>query len=231
MNSLKTKLVASVTMLAVAAIMLTSASFAWYTVSTKGTVGEIDVEMKATKNLEIARAVDGADTEVPDPKEGDASLGDKTWGSTVFTDATASQLDYVACTQSDGIYTMTWGTDNRLDQLEIVNCGDFDNGIAYYEGTPGKVAVAFGVMLRSNINTTANAAITGGTKVTGETDATVALFDENDTALDSVDLTANTAKFVKVVVFFDGKTVKAEDVEEGLKVQDIKVEFTSPDVP
>ena len=53
MNSLRNKLIASVTMLAVAAIMLTSASFAWYTVSTQGELSKVKVEMKARDNLEI----------------------------------------------------------------------------------------------------------------------------------------------------------------------------------
>ena len=117
MNSLKTKLVASVTMLAVAAIMLTSASFAWYTVSTQGDVARVNVQLEAHDSLEIAAKA----TEPGEIKVGDA--GDQTtWGGTVAfmgenVFATLSQL----ATYNNGFKTADYDLDGRIkDDLVAV---------------------------------------------------------------------------------------------------------------
>jgi len=86
MKSLKTKVMASLAMLLVAAVMLTSSSFAWYTISTKGELSQVKAEMTATDTMEIAVSqYEPVETEL-----GDAG-NQQTWGTTaVYEDATSS---------------------------------------------------------------------------------------------------------------------------------------------
>ena len=50
---MKKKLFASVISLVIAAVMMTSASFAWFTVSSTANMGTINTTLGATYNIEI----------------------------------------------------------------------------------------------------------------------------------------------------------------------------------
>lgn len=91
MKHLKTKLMASVAMLMVATVMLSSASFAWFTISTAPEVRGVNTQLASNGNLEIALA-------------------------NVTYDATNKKFTYVlpaASTDSDTGKNITWG--NNID--------------------------------------------------------------------------------------------------------------------
>ena len=56
MKHLRTKLLAAVAMLAIAAIMMTTASYAWFTISTNPEISDIKANVAANGNLEIQLA-------------------------------------------------------------------------------------------------------------------------------------------------------------------------------
>ncbi len=56
MKQLRTKLLAAVAMLAIAAIMMTTASYAWFTISTNPEISDISAQITANGNLEIQLA-------------------------------------------------------------------------------------------------------------------------------------------------------------------------------
>lgn len=81
MKHLKEKLFATIAMLLVATVMLTSASFAWFTISTAPEISDVKASVTANGNLEIA--LDAGEQKKPDEsKVGDAGKNE-TWGSLV----------------------------------------------------------------------------------------------------------------------------------------------------
>ena len=249
MNSLRNKLIASVTMLAVAAIMLTSASFAWYTVSQKGEVQEIKVELKATENIEIAKAKAKGGAEGTEPDEVDINQTGKEiyYGTTV----TGAEFDLgLPATISEAIVkSPEYASDGRLGSLQVSTPSSYvapTAGANYRDGgyytcqcdVPAEAggtvkvddAVVYAVWLRSNAYETVDLSVTnaeGGAlqKVS------VVVVDPSTSAVykngDSVSLGGlNTDKYLEIVIFYDGTDLKAEDVANGLAEEEIKVTFT-----
>lgn len=241
MNSLRNKLIASVTMLAVAAIMLTSASFAWYTVSTKGEVEKVKIEMEARNNLEIAKAT----TEGVEPAEvklGDA--GDETkWGSKVSQWGTVQKVQLPATVSESKLKTATYDESGRLAPMASAadaNYTTLTDGIRYgYAnvtnfGSDKNVAVVYGVWLRSNrtlsdvVGTIDTSAVTGSDAAK---DAVTVFFKDGNNFYSSgqeFSLTADTPKYIEIVVFFDGDKIFAKDVDTtNLEADGVKVNFES----
>lgn len=81
MKHLKTKLMAAVAMLLVATVMLTSASFAWFTISTNPEVANLKATINSNENLEIA--LDGGSGTAPSASAVGDSGYNETWGNLV----------------------------------------------------------------------------------------------------------------------------------------------------
>ena len=218
MNSLRNKLIASVVMLAVAAVMLTSASFAWYTVSQTGEIQQVKAELKTTENLEIARM----DTTESTPSEVNTGQADEPdpdiyWGSTVSRWGNVQPLDYVAKATAEGIKTASISEeDGRLGQLVLApQTGNINTGVDYCVFDGRTVAVVYNAWLRTNVDKPITVSVSGqdeatlglyvnGTQITG-----------TEFELDDVGGAVNTAMPVKVTLFFDGDAFNAEDVATG----------------
>ena len=81
MKHLKEKLIATIAMLLVATVMLTSASFAWFTISTNPEISNIQANVTTNQNLEIA--LDNGTGTAPAASASDDSGKNTTWGNLV----------------------------------------------------------------------------------------------------------------------------------------------------
>ena len=132
MKNLKSKLIASVAMLLVSAVMLTSASFAWFTISTAPEIKGITTTVVTNETLEIALdkgyANEAAVNTAVD--NGSASGDYYTWGNLVdlgtANDGNAGQayaaldktLRPVKLSSTDKkFFAPTYGTDGRISNL------------------------------------------------------------------------------------------------------------------
>jgi len=126
MKHLKTKLMASVAMLMVATVMISSASFAWFTLSTQPEVTGITTNVATNGSLEIALAdsAEGTSIAYTTPAtgaEGDTGKNVK-WGNLVnissyFAD-NETNLKPVAYDSDDKVLQYPkFGDDGRLDAL------------------------------------------------------------------------------------------------------------------
>ena len=153
----RAELISAIAMLLVAAIAMTSASFAWFTLSTAPEVA-VEVQMGTTANLEIARASSGAwktsgtaigDEEViTEVTSNDAirsadgkSLREFTWGSKVSTYeggeginfpvmASGGSFYYPEYSEDDG---RTMGLNNVLAPSNILVSGRAVQGVQAYK--------------------------------------------------------------------------------------------------
>ena len=246
---MKKKLIASAVSLAMALVMITSASFAWFTVSNAPSVADIDVTMTATKNLEIAKAT----TNLTDAKPAEVSVGnagDETkWGATISS--FAATLDFPATIPTTGttankVSTISYDVGGRVnaDYVAAAAPEALTNGVGFYtadikQGTTplksgAKVAAVFGVWLRSNVACTGNDAVTvavtdaNGVAIT-DSKWGIILASASGTPLanNKVSLTANEATAVQVIIYADGENVKAQNVATDLKLENIKLTFSS----
>ena len=158
MKALKTKLVAAVVMLLVATIMMTSASFAWFTISTAPEVQNLDVSITATKNLEIAWIKEDNLTEGPSEVFTGQQGNYDYWGAVVAFSSGQGGLDFPAAASDSDIKTIEYDSTGRVKQeLQLANPGAFVDGIRtytheVYSGQNKTVAVTYGVWLRTNID-------------------------------------------------------------------------------
>lgn len=257
MISTKTKLVSAIAMLLVATIMMTSASFAWFTISTAPEVTGMDVSLAATKNLEIAK-IDG-DDEPDEPYPGDADDQTK-WGAIVtFDDDDAVVLAFPATMTDGALHSVDYAEDGRIDAYAETTLGDFSEGVAVYtadiDAGDAEVSVTvgavYGVWLRSN--ETINCAVSLSAFTVKDGNGNVMYADDADekarlasaasvsllVATDAEDtpedegtefaMTANTAYRVYVTVYFDGEYLYAKDVAKGLQIADLELTFESKD--
>lgn len=214
-KSTKVELVSAVAMLLVAAIMMTSASFAWYTLSTTPELSGVEMELGVSKNFEIAQMVDGTE-DVPEVTSSDT--GDETtWGAKVTSyAATSSKINYgihvansdAGCTDGKLCqigYDNTGRTNGEYIELST-SCGAMSAGVVEvtanvsYPGIVGGVSkvvgVGYGVWLRSNVDishikatvSTENAWITtgGGAQVSSFTNEDGETVDVSDMITASV---------------------------------------------
>jgi len=132
MKNMKSKLLASVAMLLVSAIMLTSASFAWFTISTAPEVKGITTTVVTNETLEIAlnkaAYASAADVDAASTYGRTSLSGDYyTWGNLVDLGAAGStaKTAYDALDKTlrpaklDTTFKApTYGTDGRISDLE-----------------------------------------------------------------------------------------------------------------
>ena len=253
MKSIKAKLFASVAMLLIAAVLMTSASFAWFTVSTAPEVSPLDVTMTATKNLEIARGTTGAASDVSGLEVGTNDAGDQTkWGGTV-TDFEATTLAFPAV-YSSGIKTIKYDDTGRTDGFTDAadswtltdGQGTIDLDIENYQDDVA-VAAVYAVWLRTNTEGEVKAEFDGNKDDDGNVENTFlkvyALVDDTYTELsgtaatiatidddDSTAIATDTAFKVEIIVFFDGTSMYAADVAEDMLVDDIEVSFSNSNI-
>lgn len=210
MNSTKNKLFAAIAMLVVAAVAMTGTSFAWFTISTAPAVKNLDVEMAATRNFEIA-AVSGNPTVLTDapsePAPGD-SPDETKWGAVVSFSSSASLVFPMTITNggtgTDDYYSVYYGETGRVDGVRKATLGTFNtSGVAYYmaniattEALGSEVKVTcgavYGVWLRSNVDCTAEVSMSGFTLKKGTTE--VLATDDDYVRLSSA--ASVTAKFI-----------------------------------
>lgn len=236
MKSLKSKLMAAGAMLMISAVMLTSASFAWFTVSTAPEISDIDVTMEATKNLEIAKATDK--TTAPSEVTVNDSDSEAKWGAKV-TSFTGT-LQFPATVDSNAIKTVQYDAGGRTNGLIAATAPtDLAAGVGYYTAdikqgdtellADAKVAAVFGVWLRSNIATDVTATVTDadGVAVDSKWGVIVANASGVPYASNTIALTADTATLVQVIIYVDGEQVKAADVDTAMTIDNLKVTFSS----
>ena len=130
MKHLKEKLIATIAMLLVATVMLTSASFAWFTLSTNPEVSNVQAKVAANGNLEIALSSEENFAKTPDnSSKGDTGYNVK-WGNLVdLKQADNLTLKPVEFTD-DGLKYPTFGLDGRLD-----NSSDLTSHWVYISGS------------------------------------------------------------------------------------------------
>ncbi len=257
MKSIKNKLIASVAMLVVATVMMTSASFAWFTVSTAPEVTQIDVEISTTKNLEIAQ--DGGENKVP--TEVDVGQdGDQYWGNNVtsFGNATLevpAELDETGST--DVLKSIIFGADGRPDWAASLTLGEYNSTLKgyYYTTEAGegvtnttegkKAAVAFPIWLRTNTAlsdvtvTVTDGSGTDAAKIDAvvygpvKSGITAGAVGDNATAKyvktgEKIDaMTAGTSYLYYIIAYGNGDDILAADIADGVKATGIKVQFNS----
>ena len=200
---MKKKLIASAVSLAMALVMLTSASFAWFTVSTAPEITSVKVSMGVSQNLEIANVT--ATTKETAP--GEVTLSDTgktgTWGGTATFATAAGDINFPISSLTGGaIKTISYGTDGRIDAtdgqtLTLAKGTMADDGTCSFtasidpdgSGTgtalTKNVAAGFTVWLRSNVKgaevkatvDTSAFAATGFKNTLTKDDIIVALYD------------------------------------------------------
>lgn len=168
MKNLKSKLLASIAMLLVSTVMLTSASFAWFTISTAPEIKGISAKATANGNLEIALS-DGTDGA---PEESSVTDGtnvnkNETWGNLVdlssySTVVTLRPVEVVAtASESDAVGDVkapTWGTDGRIVSYNKITATKVDqnnlHGLYTYTANGDICAIRVDFWLRSNVDGT-----------------------------------------------------------------------------
>ncbi len=129
MKYLKQKLMAAVAMLAVSTVMLTSASYAWFTISVTPEVKTVTTNITANENFEIAWGTDALTT--PDEyfaaltetdKATNTTGKDNTWGATITSIPALTGLGPAKVdTTEKTIQTVEYGEDGRPAGLKNVN--------------------------------------------------------------------------------------------------------------
>ena len=161
LNSLKAKVMSALAMLVIAAIMLTSASFAWYTVSQQGDLNKVKVQMEAVDNLEIAVA---SESELAEVGLGDAETkGQKAWGTTATYDEDGATLSQLA-TMSDGaLKTVSYDDTGRIEEELVAVATEYSPAVYDIHSATAKLlktetgdkaaAAEFDCYIRTNVDT------------------------------------------------------------------------------
>lgn len=174
MKSLKTKLILSIAMMLVAAIMTTGVSFAWFTISTNPEIANISTSVAANGNLEIALRSSESATSVDDSAELDSGKNIK-WGNLIdLTNFTFDSLKPVSVTSGNGSFgsgsgcptvsAPEFGLDGRITEVKALtatvksgNGSDpFGDGVIFaYVDSANKVwAYRIDFFMRSNVDGT-----------------------------------------------------------------------------
>jgi len=96
MKNMKKKLMASIAMLVVSTILMTSTSYAWYTIQTKATVSDLEITLAQTKNVEIAKAQltsDGSEFTMVKEVTQDDHASQNNFGASISYTAAELQID------------------------------------------------------------------------------------------------------------------------------------------
>ena len=251
MKYLKQKLMAAVAMLVISTIMLTSASYAWFTISTAPEVQTVTTTITANQNFEIALGTDG--NKAPEETKVDDSTKDYTWGATItsLTDQEFKGLG-PAVVNGSALETVKYGSDGRPAAQVGVTRGTITNGIADIKDPEGNViGWTILVWLRTNVDT-ANKKVTatvGDLTFGGDADSNNLIkvafqqgtYDEGTkTVTDGskflvADNTNKTVEFenfpvnkpvpVKIHIYLDGETVTNENIASAVDAVIGNIEF------
>ena len=157
----KTELIAAVSMLLVAAVMLSSASFAWMTISTSAAIEDLEISMGTSGNMEIAIAKDGKFGEVAEVTADDHN-SQYTWGSIVNAYTSTQGINWPTIVSGGAYYTTAYdstGRTNGVTQQLTLSTGTVNNGVAQVQaqvddGTGVKVnktiAAGYAAWIRTN---------------------------------------------------------------------------------
>ena len=245
---MKKKLFVSVMSLVMAIILMTSTSFAWFTVSTAPEVQNIKVQMTATKNLEIAEAKDMGTTKPSEVTKSDGT-DETTWGAVVTfgaADAAAQTVNFPATIDSSALKTINYGTDGRTAGLTATvtppttltaGVGKYTASVTMPSGSPESkdIAIVYGCWLRSNVSVDdLKMTITPPTgakfSVAYKIGTTGTLTKAASNEVTGLSLTADAETFVQIILYVDGESVNAKDVDTGIGPETFKVEFSSATV-
>ena len=177
---MKKKLIASAVSLAMALVMLTSASFAWFTVSTAPEITSIKVQMGTSKNLEIANITATNKTDGPSEVAlGDSATGTGTWGATATFANAAAGIQFPVTgidSSTKKVQTITFDDTGRVNAGTNVQALTLTDGTMADDGTNTAtatvniggsktasyvVASSYTVWLRSNVDQAAISAALG----------------------------------------------------------------------
>ncbi len=152
--NIKNKLMVAVVMLVVSVLMMTTVSYAWFTISTAPEVSKLNAQVVANGNLEIALA-DVSDNKVPDASKTDDAGKNTTWGNIVdLSSITGLTLKPIGLATT-GLQYPVYGADGRISKLEALtaNADTTNNIVAYKIGTDGEEvwAVRVNLWIRSNV--------------------------------------------------------------------------------
>jgi len=129
---LRKRVMAAVMLLVISAVMVTSASFAWLTVSTSPEVSEVTTNVAANGNLEIALATGDGSVEPGESQIGDSSaaqsvvLANRTWGNLINLSDPSYGLDNLilrpaqlndTALLSSPLYGAVYSKDGRIERL------------------------------------------------------------------------------------------------------------------
>jgi len=146
----KKKLTTAAFMLVISVLMLTTASYAWFTISTNPEITDLTTQVVVNENLEIALA----QTAFTQPlAAATGQTGDQyTWGNIIDlsnTDLTGAGKPYTTLnktlrpmtlnTTADAFQYPTYGTDGRVSTLADLTVGTRSNGFGNMTDAGGKV--------------------------------------------------------------------------------------------
>lgn len=145
MSGVKKKLSLAVVMLTISVLMLTSASFAWFTISTNPEVTDLTTQVVVNENLEIALAKTGAAAPT-DSLAGD-TVNQYTWGNMVDLGAAgAASVAYGTLDKTlrpaaldTTLKYPSYGLDGRVSTLADLTIGSMANGFGNLTGAGGKI--------------------------------------------------------------------------------------------
>ena len=161
MSKTKSKLFAAAVMLMVSVLLLTSASFAWFTISTNPEVSDMTTQIVTNENLEVALAKTGAAE--PDVSAIGSTGNQYAWGNIIDLGTEGDAKDaYDLLTKTLRPATLattfqypTYGADGRPNELTPLTVGAMANGFGVMEDADKKVYGYYvDFWLRSNIGGT-----------------------------------------------------------------------------
>ncbi|NCB52310.1 MAG: hypothetical protein EOM54_10565 [Clostridia bacterium] len=174
----KKKLTTAAFMLVISVLMLTTASYAWFTISTNPEITDLTTQIVVNENLEIALA-QTANTEPLAAATGQTG-NQYTWGNIIDlsdTDLTGEGKPYTTLDKTLRPITIdttfkypTYGTDGRVNALENLTVGTRANGFGNLKDGAGKI-YAYYVDFWMQTNLTAGGTVTLSTAVKRSTDA------------------------------------------------------------
>lgn len=134
MLSVKKKLLMAVVMLTLSILMMTSASFAWFTISTNPEISALTTQVVVNENLEIALAATGAN--VPAASLTGDTGNQYTWGNIIdLTVDGAAKTAYASLDKTlrpaalnEVFQYPTYGTDGRVSTLSNLIVSSMANG-------------------------------------------------------------------------------------------------------
>ena len=233
MNSMRAKLSAAAMSLLIATVMMVSASFAWFTVSTTAEVSNIRLTMEATDNLEIAWATSENRTSGP-AEVGEGLTGQQQYlGKTVSYANDPIKLQLPADVSESGtVSTLTFGEDGRGDRITSDGMEkDEQTGYTVYTYTaPGSsekknCAVSYDLWLRTNTAGHVSVAIEPELNAGCSMSAVVTPLNGSanrvaDLKSEGITLTANTPTLVQVCFYITGtrESGQAATIENGASI-------------